>query len=82
MKSTIPPTTSTLSYFDIITNEWVTTFTIRHKVASEAKPEDNSTIPGLDALMESLKKSALEMELTCPKFELPVLIQKDIGLIS
>ena len=77
MTPSIPPTTSTLSYFDVMSNEWVTTFTIRHKLNSE----QNTNNAAFSTLMENLNKSAAEINLLCPKFELPTLNQKDISYI-
>jgi hypothetical protein len=76
MKTTTPPpATTTVSYFDSLANEWVTTFTIRHKIEpiellKAYQPE----------YMTPIDKAIKDVAEASSKFNFPTLNQKDLGI--
>lgn len=75
MKQTHPPAITTVTHFDQLTNEWVTTFTVRHKIESidlfkSYQPE----------YLTPIDKAIKGMADISSNFKLPTINQKDLGI--
>jgi hypothetical protein len=67
-----PPTTNAATHFDSLTNEWVTTFTVRHKANSAQSATDSLSYLNLLGSLNNLHSDVT----------LPTLNQKDLGIRS
>lgn len=55
MNSNASPKTTTFTYYDVFSNEWVTTFTIRHKSNLEEQPKKESLDEDIKNFIEEAK---------------------------
>ena len=75
MKPNTPPATTTVSYFDAVANEWVTTFTVRHKT------ETIELLKGYQPeYLTPIDKAIKDVAESTSKLKLPTLNQKNLGI--
>lgn len=80
MKSDIPPSTNVFTYFDAMSNEWVTTFTVRHSCKPENPTPLNSSVLSKAVSQLQQKSTTNELNWLGKNYQLPTLSPQNILL--